>query len=151
MCVTDVRAKQQPWSHATQNIPLLLYSWGYIPVSRGNRMTKCGETERVDSYILPALPKPLPCSFTWIPNGGADTEAMVALDEMYDFYSMIRDRFLAFNGTSFEQDNMGSYSSGWSQVRHCRPGWIYRHALVAAGKQVGKLNTAYMSYLALVR
>ena len=43
-------------------------------------------------------------------------QAMVALDEMYAFYSMIRDRFLAYNGTSFEQDNMGSYSNGWAQV-----------------------------------
>ena len=42
-------------------------------------------------------------------------QAMVALDEMYSFYSMIRDRFLTNNGTSFEQDNMGSYSN-WPQV-----------------------------------
>lgn len=68
------------------------------------------------ALLFRLAPTIAPCSFTWIPNGGADTEAMVALDEMYAFYSMIRDRFLAYNGTSFEQDNMGSYSSGWAQV-----------------------------------
>jgi hypothetical protein len=75
------------------DIPLLIYSWGYIPVDKGNQMT----------------------NFTWL-NSADGSEAMVALDEMYDFYSMIRDRFLANNATSFEQDNMGSYSSGWEQT-----------------------------------
>lgn len=35
----------------------------------------------------------------------------------YAFYSMIRDRFLAYNGTSFEEDNMGSWTSQWSQTQ----------------------------------
>ena len=78
-------------SVTAQGIPLLLYSWGYIPVEKGNRMT----------------------NFTWLTSGA---EAMVELSQMYQFYSMIRDRFLAYNGTSFEQDNMGSYSSAWPQV-----------------------------------
>ena len=52
-------------------------------------------------------------NFTWI--NGPNNEAIVALNETYLFYSMIRDRFLTYNGTSFEQDNMGSVG-GWSEV-----------------------------------
>jgi hypothetical protein len=71
-------------------IPLLLYAWGWSPISESNRMT----------------------NWTWetsqkIGSTGDDREGMVALDEVYAFYSMIRDRFLAYNGTSFEEDNMG--------------------------------------------
>ena len=67
--------------HLTQQgeggIPLLLYSWGFVPPSAGNTMT----------------------NWTWITSFDGK-EAMVALNETYAFYSMIRDRFLAYNGTS---------------------------------------------------
>ena len=67
------------------DIPLLLYSWGWVTPEHGNTMS----------------------NFTWIPSPDG-REAMVALDQVYDFYSMIRDRFLAFNGTSYETDNTAS-------------------------------------------
>ena len=71
-------------------IPLLLYSWGFVPPADGNVMN----------------------NFTWITSG---REAMVQLNETYAFYSMIRDRFLAFNGTSFEEDNTDSWTTQWAQ------------------------------------
>ena len=52
-------------------------------------------------------------NWTWML--GPNDEAIVALNETLAFYRMIRDRFLAFNGTSFEQDNMGSVS-GYAAV-----------------------------------
>ena len=55
-------------------------------------------------------------NFTWLPSADGK-EAMVALDEVYAFYSMIRDRFLSFNGTSYETDNTASFTSGWAQSR----------------------------------
>ena len=76
------------------NISLLLYSWGWVTPEHGNTMS----------------------NFTWIPSPDG-TQAMVALDQIYDFYSMIRDRFLAFGGTSYESDNMGSWTGGgWAQT-----------------------------------
>ena len=76
------------------NISLLLYSWGWVTPEHGNTMS----------------------NFTWIPSPDG-TQAMVALDQVYDFYSMIRDRFLAFGGTSYESDNMGSWTGGgWAQT-----------------------------------
>ena len=51
-------------------------------------------------------------NYTWLTSG---REAMVQLNETYSFYSMIRDRFLAFNGTSFEEDNTASWTSMWPQ------------------------------------
>jgi hypothetical protein len=74
-----------------RNIPLLLYAWGFVQVGQGQKML----------------------NFTWI--NGPNNEAIVSLNETYLFYSMIRDRFLTFNGTSFEQDNMGSIS-GWPEI-----------------------------------
>jgi len=56
-------------------------------------------------------------NFTWLPGGAGGKEAMVALDETLAFYSMIRDRFLAFNGTSYETDNTASFTQGWVQTR----------------------------------
>jgi hypothetical protein len=55
-------------------------------------------------------------NFTWIPSPDGK-EAMVALDEVYAFYSMIRDRFLTLNGTSYETDNTDSFTSVWAQTR----------------------------------
>lgn len=85
------------WPHGlpfvTQHdIPLLLYSWGWVTPEHGNTMT----------------------NFTWVPSKDG-REAMVALDELYDFYRMIRDRFLAYNGTSYETDNTDSFTSQWAQ------------------------------------
>ena len=33
--------------------------------------------------------------------------------------AQIRDRFLSYNGTSFEEDNMASWTSGWNQTQVC--------------------------------
>ena len=76
------------------DIPLLLYSWGWVTPAHGNTMT----------------------NFTWVPSPDGK-EAMVSLDEVYSFYSMIRDRFLALNGTSYETDNTDSFTSSWAQSR----------------------------------
>ena len=89
--------REDLWPHGlpfvTQHdIPLLLYSWGWVTPEHGNTMT----------------------NFTWVPSKDG-REAMVALDELYDFYSMIRDRFLTFNGTSYETDNTDSFTSQWAQ------------------------------------
>ena len=59
-------------------------------------------------------------NFTWVPSDDG-SEAIVALNETLAFYSMIRDRFLTHNGTSFEQDNMGSIN-GWGQVNSLADG-----------------------------
>ena len=75
-------------------IPLLLYSWGFVPPSKGNTMT----------------------NFTWITSYDGK-EAMVALNETYLFYSMIRDRFLAYNGTSFEEDNTNGWGVFWPETQ----------------------------------
>lgn len=75
-----------------RDVPLLLYAWGWVPVGKGQRMT----------------------NWTWVPSPDG-SEAIVALNETRAFYTMIRDRFMAYNGTSFEQDNMGSIG-GWAQV-----------------------------------
>ena len=75
-------------------IPLLLYSWGFVPPSKGNTMT----------------------NWTWITSYDGK-EAMVALNETYAFYSMIRDRFLAYNGTSFEEDNTNGWGVFWDQTQ----------------------------------
>ena len=93
----DWRPRQDLWplglpSVTQKDVPLLLYAWGWVPVEKGQRML----------------------NFSWV-NNGDGTEAIVALNETYAFYSMIRDRFLTFNGTSFEQDNMGSIG-GWQQI-----------------------------------
>jgi len=74
-----------------KDIPLLLYAWGWVQPGKGQQML----------------------NWTWML--GPNNEAIVALNETYLFYSMIRDRFLAYNGTSFEQDNMGSVN-GYSGV-----------------------------------
>jgi hypothetical protein len=71
--------------YVTEKMALILYSWGYVHPSAGNQMT----------------------NFTWEPQLGKQQMSMVALDETLSFFTMIRDRFLAFGGTSFEQDNMG--------------------------------------------
>lgn len=76
-------------------IPLMLYSWGFAGPAGGNRMD----------------------NFTWVDSFGGDGNAMVQLNETYAFYSMIRDRFLAYNGSSMEEDNIGSWSSAWSQTQ----------------------------------
>ena len=75
----------------TSQIPLILYSWGFIPPSMGNQMT----------------------NWTW-ETSLQGNEACVALDEVYGFFSMIRDRFLTYGGISFEEDNLGSFSSDWT-------------------------------------
>lgn len=92
-CV-DWRARPDMWPNGipwvTQQeggIPLMLYSWGYVPPANGNRMT----------------------NFSWESSlyfGAPLLEAQPELDQVYAFYSEIRDRFLGYNGTSFEEDNM---------------------------------------------
>lgn len=102
-CV-DWVPRQDMWPHGlpyvTQQaggIPLLLYSWGFATPAAGNQMT----------------------NWTWevsqnFNNGDMDSrEAQVVLDEVYAFYSFIRDRFLAFNGTSMEEDNMGTHTMSY--------------------------------------
>ena len=74
-----------------RDIPLLLYAWGWVQEGQGQQML----------------------NYTWI--NGPNSEAIVALNETYSFYSMIRDRFFTYNGTSFEQDNMGSIG-GWPEI-----------------------------------
>jgi hypothetical protein len=76
-----------PWvTRQAGGIPMLLYSWGYAPPDMGQRMM----------------------NYTWEVSlaYGGDLEAQPVLDQVYAFYSEIRDRFLTFNGTSFESDNM---------------------------------------------
>jgi hypothetical protein len=84
--------------HLTQQgeggIPLLLYSWGFVPPDKGNTMT----------------------NWTWVTSYDGK-EAMVTLNETYAFYSMIRDRFLAYNGTSFEEDNTNGWGVFWDQTQ----------------------------------
>lgn len=75
-----------------EDVPLLLYAWGWVQPQNGQRMT----------------------NWTWM--DGPNNEAIVALNETLPFYRFIRDRFLAFNGSSFEQDNMGSIG-GWDAVK----------------------------------
>ena len=87
-CV-DWRPREDLWPNGLlpvtqRDIPLLLYAWGWVQAGKGQQML----------------------NWTWM--DGPNNEAIVALNETLAFYTMIRDRFLAFNGTSFEQDNMGS-------------------------------------------
>jgi hypothetical protein len=94
-CV-DWRPREDLWPNGLpavtqKDIPLLLYAWGWVRPGQGQRML----------------------NWTWML--GPNDEAIVALNETLAFYRMIRDRFLAFNGTSFEQDNMGSVS-GYAAV-----------------------------------
>ena len=87
-CV-DWRPREDLWPNGLlpvtqRDIPLLLYAWGWVRVGEGQRML----------------------NYTWM--DGPNDEAIVTLNETLSFYRMIRDRFITFNGTSFEQDNMGS-------------------------------------------
>ena len=95
---TDWMPRADLWprgiQYVTQHMPLLLYSWGWVTPENGNTML----------------------NFTWIPSIDGK-QAMVALDQVYSFYSMIRDRFLTFNGTSYETDNTASFTGGWGQSR----------------------------------
>jgi hypothetical protein len=75
-------------------IPLLLYSWGYATPEHGNRLL----------------------NFTWensLDFGGGTLEAQPILDQVYAFYSMLRDRFLAYNGTSYEEDNLNLMTNSY--------------------------------------
>lgn len=74
-------------------VPLLLYSWGFVTPQDGNKMD----------------------NFTWetslaFQGAGNPREGQPELDQVYAFYSMIRDRFLSFNGTSMEEDNIGTHT-----------------------------------------
>jgi hypothetical protein len=97
----DWTPRADMWPHGlpyvTQHdIPLQLYSWGFITPEKGQRML----------------------NWTWVPSFPQYAEAMVALDEVYAFYSMIRDRFLAYNGSTFEEDDIGTMTGAYAQTLH---------------------------------